>query len=121
MILSKAIPVRLVGFEVRRRLGIGRFITDSILHAEESRSLTMVLRAYIPGVSRLLATRSADGPPSDRCGVDVYLNGLRTVGDLSSFKARDVDAVEFYTASTAPGEYRRAGTFCPVLLLWVIR
>jgi hypothetical protein len=121
LIVAKAVPVRLVGFEARRRMGIGRFITDSVLHIDGSRQLTTVLRAYLPGWSRMLDTRPSDASPSNRCGVDVYLNGLPTLENLADLRARDVDGVEFYTTSIVPPQFRRAGTFCPVLLLWSVR
>jgi hypothetical protein len=121
LIVAKAVPVRLVGFEARRRMGIGRFITDSVLRSEDARQLTMVLRAHLPGLSRILDTRPSEVSPSERCGLDVYFNGLPTIANLSSLTARDVDGIEFYTAQTVPPQFRRAGTFCPVLLLWSVR
>ena len=121
LIIAKAVPVRLAGFEARRRMGIGRFVTDSVLRVDNSRPLSTVLRAYLPGLARILDTRPTEASPGARCGLDVYLNGLPTIENLAGLTARDVDAVEFYTASTAPSEFRRAGTFCPVLLLWRIR
>jgi hypothetical protein len=48
LIVSTAVPIRLAGFEARRRMGIGRFITDSVLRGEESRPLTWCCEHTFP-------------------------------------------------------------------------
>jgi hypothetical protein len=120
VIVSTAVPIPLAGFEARRRMGIGRFITDSVLRAEESRPLTLVLRAHILGLGRVLDTRSSDITPTHRCGVDVFLNGLRTLDTLDGLTTHDVSGVEFYTPGIVPIQFQRAGSSCPVLLLWSV-
>lgn len=118
VIVSTAVPIRLAGFEARRKMGFGRFITDSVLRAEAARPLTLVLRDHVPGLSRVLDTRSSGITPTNRCGVEVFLNGLRTLDTLADMTARDVNGVEFYTPGIVPLQFRRAGSSCPVLLLW---
>jgi hypothetical protein len=68
----------------------------------------------------VLDTRSSEITPTDRCGVEVFLNGLRTLDTLAGLTARDVNGVEFYTTGIVPPQFRRAGSACPVLLLWSI-
>ena len=98
----------------------GRFITAEVLAASGDLPLVDVLRIHIngfvaPGDSR---------PPrayNDRCGLDVYVNGLRTIDVFDIIRPRDLVGVEYYEASSAPVRYRTAFSSCPVLLLWLKR
>ncbi|HTE44234.1 MAG TPA: hypothetical protein VK636_03230 [Gemmatimonadaceae bacterium] len=118
VIVAKRVPSRLAEFEARRQRGIGRFITDSVLRAEDSHPLTMILRTHVPGISRILDTRPAEISPVYHCTLEVYLNGLRTIESVAGLSPHELDGVEFYAPSQVPQQYRRAGLSCPVLLLW---
>jgi len=118
VIVASRVSSRLAGFEARRRRGIGRFITDSLLRGEESRPLAMVLRTYLPGFGRILDTRPNDVSPMERCRLSVFLNGLPTIESLAGISPHELAGVEFYTPSLVPQEYHRPGEACPVLGLW---
>ena len=117
-------------FEVRRRMGIGRFLTDSVLQADSTLPLADILQ------QRILGLRSvADGRAVSRvnCGglIDVYIDGGRvtpsTYGlgagpyelDLRFINGGDVAGVEYYTDINAPVQYRHSTMACGVLLIWM--
>ena len=53
------------------------------------------------------------------CEVSVFMDGMYIKDpDVSMMRATGFDAVEWYTASNIPPEFKRAGTQCGVLLLW---
>ncbi|HEX4683434.1 MAG TPA: hypothetical protein VH277_12030 [Gemmatimonadaceae bacterium] len=96
----------------------GRFLRGEALHANDDVPLAQVLHTQIAGFggqrdARTLLT------PGESCSIDVYLNGGWAPGALDELHARDVEAVEYYQATSAPVRYRRAGHVCPVLLLWL--
>jgi hypothetical protein len=92
----------------------GRFITADVLHANGDRSLESVLREHLPGFGSSRGAR-----PNGNCGVDVYVNGLRSIDAFDGILPRDLLGVEYYEAGSAPVKYRRAFSTCPVLLLWL--
>jgi len=56
----------------------------------------------------------------------LYLDGNKSVADLSVITAEDVAGVEFYTIASAPVQYRQSSTRlspnnCGVLLIWLKR
>jgi hypothetical protein len=121
-------------FEWRRRLGIGRFITDSVFQSEGTNDLATVL------ATRLLGLIIRRGPgdrlmfSSSSCGrVEVYLDNVLVWPDPSELirgaqrmrdtdfphlAPRDLAGAEFYRAYSAPPQYRPPGRGCAVLLLW---
>lgn len=122
---TKHVPLLLQEFETRRRMAIGRFLTDSVFHAEPTQPLARILEAHLPGF------RAAD---MDRtvmrfnCGTpDLYINGFRSGGtrgpdptDLRTVVGADVAGVEYYTSASAPVQYRRlSASRCGVLLIWL--
>ena len=72
---------------------------------------------------RLLGFESSSGArpplPNGKCGVSVYVNGLHSIDAFDGIRPRDLLGVEYYEASSAPVQYRRASSTCPVLLLWL--
>ncbi len=108
---------RLAAFEYRRiHAAAGQFITESELAREADATLVDVLRRHLRGFTNLRDGRviSEVDIPSQ---LDVYVNGSRSVGlDIGP---RDLMGVEYYQASEAPVNYRRAFTSVPVLLLWL--
>jgi hypothetical protein len=108
---------RLAEFEYRRiHSAAGQFIAEPELSREADAPLIDVLRRHIRGFTNLRDGRVvSDGDiPSQ---LDVYVNGLRSVG--LDVRTRDLVGVEYYQASAAPDKYRRGFTSLPVLLLWM--
>jgi hypothetical protein len=94
----------------------GHFITRDVLASSGDRPFAEVLRAQIVGFGDTRDARAYSGMPA--CGVDVYLNGLRIIGNLDAIRSSDLAGVEYYQAGAAPEKYRRPMAACPVLLLW---
>ncbi len=133
-VLGRWVPARLAEFEQRRRMGIGRFLTDSALEREGNRSVALVLSMRFPGIRAapdpdspghyaLQSTRVNTLLPHDAskfsavCKVDVYLDGI-LYNEYDSLFPTDLAGVEFYTMGTAPPQYRRGTGACQVMLLW---
>jgi hypothetical protein len=133
--------LRMGEFDARRRMGIGRFLADSILQADSTQPLAVILERRIPGLvsvndGRTVRRRNTnDGKTNlwrrDCIGFDVYIDGARvsssTYGlrpapdetDLRFFTGRDVAGVEYYTDVEAPVQYRHQTMACGVLLIWL--
>jgi hypothetical protein len=121
-----SVPDRLRDFEFRRKMGIGRFLTDSMLRSEPIQPLTGILARRFPGIHSV-----GDGRTVARynCGkVDVYIDGFPTspavkapdATDLRFIFGDNVAAVEYYTAASAPVQYRPKHSLgCGVLLIWL--
>src|SRR5512146_2502431 len=45
-----AVPLKLQDFEMRRRMGIGRFLTDSVLQKEAMRPIADIMARHFPGI-----------------------------------------------------------------------
>ncbi len=120
-------------FEARRRMGIGRFITDSILRDDRTHSVQLIL-TRIPGlfvdrngVTTMLPTAfPAPGKPKPaHCPVAIYLDGFQvkdtpnpSTVDLEKFHTDDLAGIEVYSDNSAPVQYRPRGDYCRVVLLW---
>ncbi len=130
-VTSRTVPARMIQFETRRRVGIGRFLTDSVLEKEAGRSLAQVLSMRFPGiravalpynpthyqlVSAHFSTSNSHG--AKNCGVDIYVDGMLYVDDIDAIFPEDVAGVEFYTTATIPPRYRRGTGSCEVVLIW---
>ena len=107
-------------FEWRRAHGNGQYISDEVLSAERLTPLPTLLRTHLSGF-QMPASALAAGPATrTSCTTMVYVDGLYAPGALESgIDTKDLSGVEYYSAITAPTQFRRAGTACPVLLLWV--
>jgi hypothetical protein len=108
---------RLAEFEYRRlHAAAGQFITEPELARGADAPLIDVLRRHLRGFANLRDGRVV-GEVDISSQLDVYVNGLRSLGlDVSP---KDLAGVEYYQASEAPAKYRRAYTSVPVLLLWM--
>ena len=105
-------------FDYRRvHSSAGRFITADVLSANGDRSLEEVLREHLLGFASTRGARPL--PPNGKCGVDVYVNGLHSIAAFDVIRPRDLLGVEYYEAASAPVQYRRTFSTCPVLLLWL--
>lgn len=106
-------------FEFRRRhSAAGRFITRDVLASSGDLSLADVLRTHIVGYGESRDARAYAGMVV--CGVDVYLDGMRIIGNLDEIRPAELAGVEYYQPSGAPIKYRRPLAACPVLLLWTM-
>lgn len=132
---AAAIPEFLTPFERRRKMGIGRFLTDSVLTRESNTEFPVLLEDHFPAIA---ARYGADGSPhivnlrpgacyqppgSERCkygcAVQIYLDGDRLPDDdITWVRTYDLAAVEYYSGPSAPVEYRIPGSDCGVMLLW---
>jgi len=98
----------------------GRFITADVLEANGDLPLIDVLRIHITGFVAPGDSRPPRGF-NDQCGLDVYVNGLRIADVYDNIRPRELVGVEYYEASSAPVQYRKAFSTCPILLLWLKR
>jgi len=142
-VLSRPSP-RLLGFEERRKLGLGRFFTQEAFERAEGRKLADVFSGRLPGVrvvanrgERYLATASRGNismihTPGDvsskrECYVQVVIDNIiryRSVAGERPFNIDSVDpstvaAAEYYSVSQTPLQYQATGSSaCGTLLLW---
>jgi hypothetical protein len=121
-------------------MGIGRFLSDSVLAQEKNRELALVLSMRFPGVRaeynpvihryELKSTRWTAGTNVGQivpCSLDVYLDGMLQ-DEAILLDAGDLAGAEFYSMGSAPVQYRRMASLgrngmrnpasCSVLLLW---
>jgi hypothetical protein len=123
-VMGRVVPTRLKDFEIRRRTGLGRFVTDSALEKEASRPLSLLLSMRFPGIrasaGRLQSMRFSTtiSRGAGNCGVDVYLDNMLYLDDIDAIRPWEVAGIEFYTMETAPPRYRRGTGSCQVVLLW---
>jgi hypothetical protein len=118
----------MIQFEMRRRVGMGRFLTDSVLGKEAGRSLAQVLSMRFPGIRAVawpanpthyqLVSAHFSTSLSHPCAVDVYLDGAPYRDDIDAIFPEDVAGVEFYTITTIPPQYRLGRGTCEVVLIW---
>ncbi len=127
---AASVPIRLEPYEWRRKMGTGRFLTDSLLQHIPLQDLALVLATRLPGLqlrpeAGSLWTIAGTGG----CKVDVYLDGAMFSDSsvINRLWPRDLTGVELYSMGSAPAQYRRAGGIapnghdplaCKVLLLW---
>ncbi len=133
-VFGRVVPARLQEFEMRRHMGIGRFLTDSVLEKEGDQSLAVALSMRFPGIhavpDKTIATnyhlvsmrantssQKAGGFQLD-CAVDVYLDGFLYYDDIDAISPREIAGIEFYAMGTAPPQYRRGTGSCQVMLIW---
>jgi hypothetical protein len=73
--------LRLAEFERRRSMGIGRFLTDSMLADDKTRSLQYVLATRFPGFSvkekGIISTQPSGLMGDNECPVLIYLDGMQ--------------------------------------------
>ena len=138
----------LAGFEARRAMKKGRYLTpEDLAKAPERKISEMVTRLggliidnSAVGNFRLLARSGPQsfvgtgtginpmtgerGPEDEgvrpgHCVVSVFVDGTYMPSiDMGSLRASGFDAVEYYTPANMPPEFKRPGVTCGVLLLW---
>jgi hypothetical protein len=130
-VFGRVVPVRLQEFETRRHMGIGRFLTDSVLEKEGDQSLAVALSMKFPGIRavpdspiathyKLVSMRPSTtvSRGNGLCAVDVYLDGFLYQDDIDAVSPREIAGIEFYAMGSAPAQYRRGTGSCQVMLIW---
>lgn len=127
-------PEYLNEFVARKRMGIGRFLTQKQLDSAGSEPLADVASRRFTGIravwsvdhtsvslQSLRGYYALGGRGKAVCSIQVYIDGILATGmDLVGLQSADVAGVEFY--STAPPvQYARAGSACGVMVLWTRR
>jgi hypothetical protein len=140
--------MRMGDFDVRKRMGFGRFVDSTVFQAQQGRRVSDILRSYVAGRineyggSAAIATRSGDlsfkeQPSGDTgdyirgakraCYSQVFVDGLkmyepekgRTLFDLNSLSPNMLLGAEYYSGpSGTPAMYGGLGASCGTLLLW---
>jgi hypothetical protein len=135
------------GFDERRAMGIGHFLTRDDLAKHENRRTGDIL-AQVPGIrvyrgkgyAWIGSGRGASTlqpPPLDRsdldrgarpqCYANVYLDGaivytatpFAPLFDVNSISPANIEAIEFYSGGAQiPARYNRTNAQCGVLLIW---
>jgi hypothetical protein len=108
----------MTGFEERRKVGLGKFVTRDELRKNDGRTLSDALA----GLGIVPENRDP------RCGrrALVFVDGVRlgtgwTDNLLKAWPgnyADDFDGVEFYSGAAAPAEFSGPGLSCGALVLW---
>lgn len=80
-VVDKKPSLRLAEFETRRREGIGRFLTDSVLANDKTQSMQYVLASRFPGLSvkdrGIISTQPSGLMGDNECPVLIYLDGMQ--------------------------------------------
>ena len=126
-------------FDRRRRAGTGRYVTTEELRKHHGSDLGSVLQRRVPGIRTggpnaltqvAYSTRGPNSFMGGGCQIAVYVDGVREPsGNVAALPLSLVGAVEYYTPSTVPVQYKeptpvggagpRGGSAaCGVLLLW---
>jgi len=115
----------LAGFYERRRMGIGKFITQDRLDAHTG-TLPQMLAAELPGV-RVVSNRTVNQGirlRGNSCPPLLWLDGSPAPAaefDLSTLPLSSLSAIEiYYGPSTVPGEFQlsRGQHACGVVVAW---
>jgi hypothetical protein len=116
----------LSGFYQRRKIGVGRFLTQEALDRHVGASLPQILMAELPGV-RVSSGRNVHQAVRLRgnsCPPLVWVDGTPAPAaefDLSTLPPQSVGAVEVYFGpATVPGEFQmsRGLHACGVVVIW---
>ena len=122
-------------FDRRRARGQGRFITREELDKEHGSEIGSIIMRRFPGVrvsgkswihQTLFSTRGPKDATGARCQVPVFIDGVRVpTGNIAEVPPSLIGAVEYYTPSIVPVQYRSAESIggdaspaCGVLLMW---
>ena len=127
------------GFDERRAMGIGYFLTRADLEKRQTWRMTEVV-SQMPGASLLrttgghayvssahASTSIGPGGRTSICLAVVYLDGVKVYAgrrgevpfDINSVQTTELEAVEYYASSAeAPVQYAGQDVSCGVLLMW---
>jgi len=127
------------GFEERRAMGIGYFVTREDLEKRQSWRMSEVI-SQIPGANILRtgaghayvssshpSTSLGPGGRASVCLAVIFLDGVKVYAarrgeppfDINSVQALELEGVEYYAGGAeAPAQYSGQDTSCGVLLMW---
>jgi hypothetical protein len=140
---SVAVNPDMVGFEQRRRSGLGRFLTQRDIEArlvfETSEVFRSVSGVYVD-TDHPEETIQMRGITADRCKPDIYINGHvisgstalqsdgtqrnNNIGGLTSaelnafVRTKDILGVEVYSSGQAPPQFMGGMTGCGSIVFW---
>ncbi len=129
---------RIAEFEERRKMGIGRFVTQEELAKSEGRKMIDVIMGRIPGLRHVSDARGRRTLVSGRgatrfslapCKVRIVMDGVPGVVvdnipmagglELDAIDPSTIAAMEYYTPATLPPQFNFEGNNpCGTLLLW---
>lgn len=109
------------GFEERRHVGIGSFISEAELRKHDELAMTAIA-TRLPGVTIVCAKFgsrcSAVSFRYGGCAIRVFIDGVPTSdNDLQHLSVYDYAGVEYYAGLEIPQQFGQTGAKC-VLLLW---
>jgi hypothetical protein len=118
------------GFEDRRKLGVGRYVTREEIERRNPQVLSDMLRT-MPGVmvkpagmgrSVLRFSRAEGRGRSGDCPPTYFIDGTMAVGyNLDDMSVSDVEAIEIYSGvSTLPAQFAKARStiMCGTVVIW---
>lgn len=148
-VIAPEVAQRLQGFEQRRAMQLGRYLTQVQLDSAGAEDFETFLSTRFPGLRvqsfgsgmrALASTRGSCGVDPgqtlgvyDRgtsgagsascfsnapCAIPILLDGMNLNGDYDLLRTWDASAVEYYSASQVPPEYKFSGTGCGLILVW---
>jgi hypothetical protein len=126
------VPPKMTEVEVRRRQGIGRFLTEEELDHDRDRDFHVAMTTRFPGLKTVVDREGHRVLASSRnqlgnqmgmdggapCSVTIYLDDILIGADSDLIRTWDLAAVEFYTWFRVPVRYRTKAYGCGVMLLW---
>ena len=110
------------GFELRRKRGIGYFITQDMIEERQANSLTDILQ-IVPGLWTSCRGGTCDVQmfaSGKNCRPEYFLDGYPATNATGwDFPARTVGAVEIYRSLfEVPPEFQRSNLRCGVIAVW---
>lgn len=103
-ITASAVTDHLRAFDTRRRLGIGRFVSESLLVAHEREALPLFFVSRFPGVH---VVPDPDSPNRYSVNCALFLDDLAFYGTLDDLQPAELAGVEFYaTRAELPPQYQ---------------
>jgi len=109
-------------FEMRRRRGIGFFITQEMIDERQANSITDLLQT-VPGVMGTCRGGRCDiqmMASGQNCRPEFFLDGYPATNATGwDFPARTIGAVEIYRSIfEVPPEFQRSNLRCGVIAIW---
>lgn len=112
-----------IEFEDRRRMGVGRYLTQADIAKRQVSNTSEVFKA-LPGVGIGGTFLVQRGIFEARCNALVYINGMYMSDSLkidildTVVSPSDLVGIEIYAPGTAPLQYQRGLHACGTILFW---
>jgi hypothetical protein len=109
------------GFEERRHVGYGSFLSEAELRKHDDQTMAAIVHR-LPGVTTVCATRGsrcwAVSYRYGGCLPRVFIDGIPSSdNDLTPLSVYDFAGVEYYAGAMIPAQFAQRGVRC-VLLFW---